>query len=49
MIDFSSDKAFPTTRDGTKFGIKKKERLYDLNTCKAESVKQVKHDGRSLA
>ena len=28
MIDFSSDKASLTTRNGTKFDINKKDRLY---------------------
>ncbi len=44
-IDFSSDKASLTT-SGTKFDIKKKDRLYYLNKCKAESAKQVNHDVR---
>ena len=46
IIDFSSDKASLTTRNGTKFDINKKDRLYYLNKCKAQSVKLVNHDLR---
>ena len=43
-IDFSSKGASLTTKDGTKFDIRKNERLYFLNKCKAESVKQADND-----
>ena len=46
IIDVSSDKASFTTRNGTKFDINKKDRLYYLNKCKAEFVKLVNHDLR---
>ena len=46
IIDSSSNKASLTTRNGTKFNINKKNRLYYLNKCKAESVKLVNHDVR---
>ena len=46
IIDFSSDKASLTTRNGTKFDINKKNRRYYLNKCKAEYVKLVNHDIR---
>ena len=46
LIDFSSDKASLTTRSGTKFDINKKDRLYYLNKCRAESVKLLNHDVR---
>ena len=44
IINFSSDKASYTARKGTKFDINKKDYLYYLNKCKAESVKLVNHD-----
>ena len=43
-IDFSSEGASLTIRDGTSFDIKKNERLYFLNKFKAESVEQATHD-----
>ena len=47
IIDFSSDKASLTTRNGTKFDDNnKKDHLYYLNQCKAESVKLVNLDIR---
>ena len=46
IVDFSSDKASLTARNATKFDINKKDRLYYLNKCKAESVKLVNHDLR---
>ena len=46
IIDFSFDKALLTTRNGTRFDINKKDHLYYLNKCKAESVKLVNHDHR---
>ena len=46
IIDFSFDKALLTTRNGTRFDINKKDHLYYLIKCKAESVKLVNHDRR---
>ena len=46
IVDFSSDKASLTTRNGTKFDINRKDHLYYLNKCKAKSVKLVNHDFR---
>ena len=46
IIDFSSDKASLTTRNGTKFDINKKDHLYYLRKRKAESVKLANHDLR---
>lgn len=46
MIDFSFDKASLTTENGTKFDVKKKDRLYYLNKCETETVKQMNHDFR---
>ena len=39
-IDFSSDKALLATIDRTNVNIKKKDGLYHLNKCKADSVKK---------
>ena len=39
-IDFSSDKALLATTDRTNVNIKKKDGLYHLNKCKADSVKK---------
>ena len=41
IIDFSSDKASLTARNGTKFVINKKDRLYYLSKCKAQSTNLV--------
>eukprot|EP00794_Sanderia_malayensis_P008499 gene8499-9408_t len=43
-VDFSSEGASLTTKNGTSFDVKKNERLYFLNKCKAGFVKQATRD-----
>ena len=43
-VEFSNNAGSLTTKDGTKFEIKKRGRLYYFKKCEVEQVKQAKHD-----
>ena len=43
-VEFSNNAGSLTTKDGIKFEIKKRGRLYYFKKCEVEQVKQAKHD-----